>query len=250
MQTELANLKVAVAQVSSIKGDVNSNINTHLKAVTAASKDAVDYLVFPELSLTGYEPELADELAFSLDDSRLKPLIEAACHHQIILGVGAPIAGEDKPYIGLIVIYPNGRLACYRKRHLHPQEDVFFAAGETQHYTTAKGATIANAICADTNNAAHAQECASAGSDVYLAGVLITEQGYEADTGELARHAQHFTMLVGMANHNAPTGGWSPCGKSAIWSPTGLLACANASEQALVVAQRYQNQWTGSVIRF
>jgi predicted amidohydrolase len=42
-----------------------------VRLVHAAAKEHAEILVFPELSLTGYELDLADGLAFSPDDARL-----------------------------------------------------------------------------------------------------------------------------------------------------------------------------------
>ena len=61
------------------------------------------------------------------------------------------------------------------------------------------------------------------GASIYAAGVLITPAGYATDTQKLKHHASAHDMLVVMANHNRPTGTWSPIGKSAIWSPDGCI---------------------------
>jgi len=45
--------------------------------------------LFPELSITGSEPEL--ELAFSKEDNRLQALIDSAIKNNIKIGVGAPL---------------------------------------------------------------------------------------------------------------------------------------------------------------
>ncbi|WP_413698693.1 nitrilase-related carbon-nitrogen hydrolase [Psychromonas sp. KJ10-10] len=70
-------LKIAVAQIISKRGEVDENIRIHLQAIKCASRLNVSYLVFPELSLTGYEPNLGSQLAFSKDDERLAVLIDA-----------------------------------------------------------------------------------------------------------------------------------------------------------------------------
>jgi hypothetical protein len=46
-----------------------------------------------------------------------------------------------------------------------------------------------------------------------------------------------------MANHNRATGGWQPIGKSAIWSNTGLLAQANETQDALIIAEKLDASW-------
>lgn len=244
----MKNLKVAVAQIPSVKGDVDENVKMHLLAIKKASKEKVDYLVFPELSLTGYEPELAKKLAFSKLDIRLEPLIEAAIKNDITLAIGAPIESSDLPKIGLIIIANTGKVEVYEKMFLHQGEELFFSKGNKPCMLSIADSQIANAICADTNNPKHVQAYAQFGADVYIAGVLISEGGYDADTAVLAGYAKQFNMLVAMANHNKPSGNWKPIGRSAIWSNKGLLACANETENALIIAEKLGENWVAEVV--
>ena len=100
---------------------------------------------------------------------------------------------------------------------------------------------IAIAICADTNNPDHVKIYADKGASIYVAGALVTEGGYNSDTEKLATYAKQHNMLVAMANHNRPTGGLKPVGKSAAWSKDGLLTMAGENTSSLVISQ--QNQW-------
>ena len=243
----MQNLKIAVAQVTSIKGNIDKNITIHLEAIEKASMLGVSYIVFPELSLTGYEPEIAVHLAFSNDDTRLKPLIDSAIKNNIKIGVGAPLYSDGLPKIGLIIISQSGSVETYEKMYLHSGEETYFTKGTQHNLITIGNTKIANAICADTNNAAHVHASSELGASVYIAGVLITEGGYEPDTAVLAHYANKYNMLVAMANHNQATGGWAPIGKSAIWSHTGLLASATETQNALVVAEKVKHGWVGQV---
>ncbi len=47
-------LKLALAQISTRLGDVDSNLAKHLDYIEQAKAEKADLLVFPELSLTGY----------------------------------------------------------------------------------------------------------------------------------------------------------------------------------------------------
>ena len=47
-------MKVAIAQIAPHLGDVKKNIDLHLNLVEKAKKKKVDLIIFPELSLTGY----------------------------------------------------------------------------------------------------------------------------------------------------------------------------------------------------
>jgi predicted amidohydrolase len=116
-------LKVAAPQITSKKGDIETNIFTHIKAIEKASELGVDYLVFPELSITGYEPELAYSLAFHKNDKRLQPIIYSAIKNNIYVGIGAPLSTDGLPQIGLFIISNTGHVETYAKTHLHPGEE-------------------------------------------------------------------------------------------------------------------------------
>ena len=66
----MSNFKIAAAQVASVRGDIARNIAAHAAAIEAAANHDVSVLVFPELSLTGYEPELAAEVAMEATPSQ------------------------------------------------------------------------------------------------------------------------------------------------------------------------------------
>jgi predicted amidohydrolase len=240
-------MKIAVAQSSSIKGDVNLNTENHLRYIREASLLGADYLVFPELSLTGYELELAKELAFEPNDIRLAPLIEAAKKYRISVGVGAPLLSNGLPKIGLIIIHDCGNVETYEKIYLHEGEDAYFSSGDKYHLLKVDQDTIANAICADTSNPIHAKTCSEAGASIYVAGVLVTPDGYNKDATKWARYAVEYGMLVAVANYNKPSGGFASAGKSAIWYENYLLAQAGETEDALVLAEKTNGLWVGQV---
>ncbi|MBQ4835772.1 carbon-nitrogen hydrolase family protein [Pseudoalteromonas luteoviolacea] len=240
-------MKIAVAQSSSIKGDIKLNIENHLRYIEKASSLGVNYLVFPELSLSGYEPQLAAELAMTVDDTRIGPLIAAAKKYKISVGVGAPLRSNGLPKIGLIIIHDNGNIETYEKIYLHAGEEQYFSSGDKYHLLEIEQSLIANAICADTINPKHAKTCAESGAIIYVAGVLITPQGYENDAKKWSTYASEYSMLVAIANYNKPSGGLPSVGKSAIWYENKLLAQAGISEDALVVAESSSGAWIANV---
>ncbi|KZN31645.1 carbon-nitrogen hydrolase family protein [Pseudoalteromonas luteoviolacea] len=240
-------MKLAVAQSCSTRGDVTLNIENHIKYAREASKLGVSYLIFPELSLTGYELDVAKEVAFELDDVRLQPLFEAAKDYQISLGVGAPMTSQGSLKIGLFVIHKDGTAEVYEKMHLHEGEEVYFNNGNTYHLIEVGGQRVANAICADTTNPSHAKGCAELGATVYIAGVLVTPQGYAKDASLWSSYAKKHNMLVAIANYNQPSGGLAAAGKSAVWYGDQLLAQANEDDDVLVVAQITDEGWSAKV---
>ena len=61
----MTTLTVAAAQSISIAGDVHADIVRHQRFIRTAAEQGVQVLVFPELSLSGYERGLAAQLAIA-----------------------------------------------------------------------------------------------------------------------------------------------------------------------------------------
>jgi len=240
-------LTLAAAQSISIAGDVPANIEQHLVLMRAAAAHGVQLLVFAELSLTGYEPSLAAGLAIAPEDPVLTPLREMARELKLTAVVGMPIRLASQPgvLIGALVLGADGSLAVYTKQHLHPGEEVAFVPGQGGAALQWGEDRISLAVCADFTHASHPCAAAESGSGVYAAGVLISEGGYASDAALLQGYALEHRMLVLMANHGGPSGGWSCAGRSAIWSPEGLVAAAPGVGSALVIAQRESGRWVG-----
>lgn len=247
----MTSLTIAAAQSISIAGDLAANITWHQHFIRAAAEQGVQLLVFPELSLTGYERGLAAELAIAPDDAVLQPLRDIAREVGVTVVVGMPIRlSENSPVlIGALVLGIDGSLAVYSKQHLHSGEEVAFAPGTGGSTLTIGSDTVALAVCADFSQASHAAAAALQGADLYAAGVLITENGYAPDTALLQGYAVTHSMAVLMANHGGATGGWESAGRSAVWASDGsLIAAAPGSGHLLVVARRNAGVWTGQVV--
>jgi predicted amidohydrolase len=245
----MSDLVVAAAQTRSVKGDVEANVRIHVAAVETAVRERARLVVFPELSLTGYEPELAAALTLAVEDARLRPLQELARRHEVTIVAGAPVASRGtRPHLGALIWTPTASHA-YAKRHLHPGEERHFEPGREVCLVDVDGERVGIAICADIGVATHSQELAERGATLYAAGVLVSEPGYAVDARLLETYAARHAMAVLMANHSAPTGGWTPAGRSALWDETGRrIAAAEGTPEALIVGARGVRDWTGHVV--
>ncbi|MCV6589832.1 MAG: carbon-nitrogen hydrolase family protein [Marinobacterium sp.] len=242
-------IKIAAAQCPSIAGDLERNIDIHLQMIDAAIQEGVELLVFPELSLTGYEPVFAERCKLQTNDPRLTRFRQLAIRHHITLVVGAPLdTGEKRPALGAIIFSPYG-ISTYHKQYLHGGEAQFFQPGVPQKPIKVKQLPVSLAICADTSHPEHALSAACAHSHIYAAGVMFSHQGYDDNSQQLKHYAQEHGMTVLMANHGAPTGGWQAAGKSTIWGPDGsILSQAPDTGAALVIAQQRACDWSGTLI--
>ena len=246
---------IAAAQIAVRRADTPAaladNFAAHLAAMHHAADAGVDILVFPELSLTGYELDLLAAQAFTEGDARLAPLRDFAAPRRLCALIGAPLSNpQGKPHIGTLILHPGGEITRYAKQHLHASENDYAAPGEADTQVFAVGETrCAPAICYDTAHATHAKRAAQAGAALYLAGVLWSEKGYAADAADLARAARENKLTCLVANHGAPSGGYQSAGRSALWAPGGaLVAAAPGTGNALLVARPQAQGWHGEII--
>lgn len=240
---------VAAAQVVSQRGDVAANVAEHLRLIEAAAAAGVTLLVFPELSLTGYEPDLAATLQLEIGDPGLRLLREAAARCGMAALVGAPWAsGQDLPYLGAFLLW-SGPTRGYAKIHVHESEAHAFAAGREPMVLPLGGVTTGFAICADTSHASHAAAAAGLGAELYAASVMKTAKEYPAHAERMAGHAARHRMAVVTANYAGSTGGVESAGRSALWNEAGSLVVQAASnDPALVIGRRDAGVWRGEVV--
>ncbi|VVP84551.1 carbon-nitrogen hydrolase family protein [Pseudomonas fluorescens] len=247
----MSTLTIAAAQSFSLAGDILGNIVRHGRFIEAAAEQGVELLVFPELSLTGYEGQDAVALAIDPQDAVLQPLRDLARELGVTAVVGMPIRleGSVSALIGALVLGADGSLGVYSKQHLHTGEERFFAPGFGGPTLRFGGEVVALAVCADFTHASHAAAAADQGANLYAAGVLISDKGYAVDTAILQGYARQHSMAVLMANHGGLTGGWQSAGRSSIWSKDGsLIVAAPGTGDLLVVAQRNDGAWQGRVV--
>lgn len=239
----------AVAQTCSIKGGIVANVARHVALANEAARHGARLILFPELSLTGYEPALVAALALHADDAQLAPLRDAAMARNIAIVVGAPLAtAGDKPRIAALSFLPSGAIQVYTKAHLHPGEETAFSVGSGGAGLALAGAPVALAVCAEISQASHAAAAAQSGAALYAASMLVSENGYAHDAGLLRGYAREHRMPVAMANHGGDTGGWALAGRSAVWDEEGqpVVAAAGTGE-CLLLARRTSGVWHGEI---
>ena len=243
-------LIIAAAQSTSVPGDISRNVAHHLRFGTIAAERGAQLLVFPELSLTGYELAIARSNAVRPDSSCLDPLRHLATQAHMTVVAGAPVLNDkDELHIAALAFRPDGSVVTYTKEHVHQSEEEVFTSGPGGPALLVEDATVALAICADATHPQHAANAAAGGANVYAVGVMIDEIGYVRKVSLLRNYALEHRMAVLMANYSGTTGGEVSAGKSALWSEDGqLLAASPGTEEALVVGTKQNGVWTGTVL--
>lgn len=227
-----APLRIAVAQPPCVSDDVEANAGTHAATVRDADARVV---VFPELSLTGYE---LDAPAITAGDPRLAPIVEACAETRSLALVGAPVPGQEgAAHIGMLAVGGGGAAVAYRKMWLGEAESERFTPGSTPVALEVDGWRLGLAICKDTGVPQHAADTAALGIDVYVAGVLESADDAAIQDERARRVATGERVWVAIASFAGATGGGydRAAGRSSIWTPHGEVLGRTGPEPGAIL---------------
>ena len=119
-------------------------------------------MVFPELSLTGYE---LDAEPVSPTDPALDEIVDACAVTGSVALVGSPVEEDGRRFIAMLRIEGSGATVAYRKSHLGGDERARFKEGDGPTVITVDGWRIGLGICKDTGVAEHTAATAHLGVD-------------------------------------------------------------------------------------
>ena len=216
-------MKICVAQTKPVKGDIKSNIDDHKKLIDLAVSNKADLIIFPELSITSYEPELAESLATDKEDSRFDDFQYISNTKEITIGVGVPIKNADGISISMLIFQPYKAREVYSKLYLHPDEEKYFVAKESTINLIGKKSNIALAICYEISVAEHSENACKNGAEIYIASVVKTIHKIDLAIKTLSEIARKHSMMVLMSNCIGQANGNECAGKSSIFNNKGEL---------------------------
>ncbi|MFS0646350.1 carbon-nitrogen hydrolase family protein [Siminovitchia sp. 179-K 8D1 HS] len=125
-------INIALAQLRCELGNKELNLLRILQSLEEASRKGADYVLFPELFLTGYViDERLVQLAETVEGPSINSIRERAKRYRIGAVVGFPEKDGDRLYNSAILIGKNGEMiGKYRKVHLYHKEKDWFTAGD------------------------------------------------------------------------------------------------------------------------
>ncbi|MGY1843983.1 carbon-nitrogen hydrolase family protein [Modestobacter sp. SYSU DS0875] len=227
---------LALAQTASRPGDVAANLVAHEDRIAEAGAAGAQLVVFPELSLTGYELDLVADRAdlwFTPDDARLAPLRAACARAGLTAVVGAPLREDGARLLGALVIAPDRPVTGYGKRRLFGPEQEVFQSGRQPVVLEVAHRRLALGICADLGDTGQAREAGTT-ADAWVLGVLASTDGWATDAARAGAAATRYGITVAFANHARPSGAHDADGDSGVWTADGAVRTAGPGEQLLL----------------
>lgn len=242
-------LRVALAQVDCVLGDVVENARRARAVIEEARAGGANLVVFPELSLTGYAlGAVSEDVALPTDDPTITALAESAGDMGVVLGFV-----EDGPvhtYNSSIYLEGGAAVHVQRKAYLPTygrfEEHKHFTPGQTLRAFDSRWGRAALLICNDAWQPPLAFLAVHDGARILIAPAcssLAPDPGVDPEVIEqdwrdllhfYARFLQTYVIFVNRVGEEAGVTFW---GGSHVVDPWGrMVAQAPRSEPALVLA--------------
>jgi len=231
-------ITIALAQINTRLGDINSNLALHLSLVEKARHAGADLLVFPELSLTGYVlQDLVSTVAINAnpDQPVFRELLAASQDIDLVVG----FVDEDprnRFFIASAYLSGGNILHVHHKVYLPTyglfDEGRFFAWGDDVRAFDTRFGRFGILICEDFWHASPPYLLWLDGADFLLFTSASPGRGLSEEPSlESARwverinqaYASLFTTFVAHANRAGYEDGLNFWGGSTIFDPNGRL---------------------------
>lgn len=243
-------INIALAQISTHLGDINSNLQKHLELTQQAQAGGADLIIFPELSLTGYSLlDLVPSMAHrpEADDPVFKPLRQASQKIDMLVG----FVDEDtrhRFFIASAYLSEGQVVYVHHKVYLPTyglfDEGRFFAHGEAVQAFDTRFGRVGILICEDFWHASPPYLLWLDGADIFLLASASPGRGINAQPAlESARwvedinraYASLFTSFVIHANRAGYEDGLNFWGGSTIYDPNGNLITRGSYHEEMLL---------------
>lgn len=242
-------LLVGVVQLNSELLALEANLSAHADWIRTAQSESIELLLFPELSLTGYQlGRRTPEAAMRADDERLKSLARIAPNMTVVVGfVEQASPGE---YYNAVAYLKQGEIAAvYRKINLPTygglEEGKWYHSGEDLVQVECKPNWNANTlICADLWNPALVHCAMLRRPELLLAPVnsasaIVSDEFSNENNWQT--NVSFYSMLYGvpvlMANRYGAEGDAWFWGGSRILGPRGEILAQAEDRECLISAE-------------
>ncbi len=230
----LRSQRLGLAQIAPRLGDVGANLELHLETLEAARAQKAELILFPELSLTGYQlRDLVPDVAMRLSAPAFRELLRAS--RGLSLGFGFVEESPEHRFFNSYAFCTDGRLVhVHRKTYLPTyglfEEGRLYAAGEHIRAFDTRLGRLGIVICEDLWHPSTLYVLSQDGAEFVVAAAASPLRG--ADVGEehsnvdvwataIKTYSQLFGCFVALINRVGFEDGLSFWGGSRLMAPGG-----------------------------
>lgn len=230
-------LTIALAQLKGTLFDKSSNLNRILSTIKTSRDKGVDYILFPELFLTGYfiQDQLKD-LAEPIDGESMRIIQEQALETGVGVIIGFPEIWRNRYYNSAAMIGKDGQMkGVYRKVHLFDHEQDCFTPGQEFPIFETEAGQLAIMMTFDQEFPEMARIYAMKGAKVIL---VLNAHNVPFEPHQeifLKARALENQMYIAAANKVGLEKNALFFGKSAVISPEGHILVEGGNNEELIV---------------
>lgn len=163
-------MRVAACQLPFVHGDVERALVLIEHHVTAAERQGVGLICFPECFLQGYDVSARHvaQSAYELQARSFGRILERLGGYRPLIVLGMIESDAGKFYNTVVVLSSGTLVARYRKAHLVGNEPAIFTPGSGSTVFDAGGIKVGINICYDLQFAQPAEAAAAAGAELLV----------------------------------------------------------------------------------
>jgi len=260
----MTKLSLALAQINTVLGNVDANLEKHLALAHEAWKQGAELVIFPELSLTGYVlQDIAATVAHRPhpEDPVFKKLLKASNEIDMVIG----FVEEDERYRYYIsaAYLSDGKISHVHRKVYLPTYGIFdekryFAAGDSFRAFETKFGRAGILICEDFWHASSPYTLWMDGADLMFFTSASPGRGVTEETLGSAMwvetvnrtYAGLFTTFISHTNRIGFEDGLNFWGGSTVFDPDGkLIVQAPFNQEGITLAELDLNQLRRTRVR-
>jgi predicted amidohydrolase len=236
-------LNVAVVQMAPELAKMEDNVGTMSETIAKiATQQSVDVIVFPELSVTGYEggarfAQMAQRVPGAVTNILGQRASEFGVY--VLVGMAVKEDVETVLYNGAILIAPDGEVAGdYRKIHLPAEERLVFRPGYRIRPIETEVGVLGVMTGWDLAFPEMARSLMLGGAEIILLPAAWQTQDADMWRTLLVARAYENDIFIAAANRIGEEPSYVFAGQSAVLAPSGeVLAALEEPESGYVVVR-------------
>ena len=241
-------MKIAAVHTYSLPGELDKNISETRKTISLLEADSPDFVLFPELNISGYikSRELLEEVVIQKSNV-MDQLLDISANTTMAISVGFPEKECNQYYISQH-LFQNGKLVGrHRKTHLGPTEKETYSEADNLDVFELKNLNVGIQLCFETHFPEISYAQSKQGADILAMGFASPRETSAEKAERLKRYLcaraydnSCYVIACNMAGKSES--GREFDGLSMIIDPKGNVLCESQSNETGYCIAEFEKQ--------